>query len=89
MGEFSDFPKLNKFYFTRRGKFKVVAVKGKKVTIEWQDNKERVAIESRDLKKQLIPERYAGDPDTIKVVEETKPRFRPPADEDDQATDEE
>lgn len=89
MSEISDFPKKNNFYFTRRGKFKVLAVKGTSVSIEWQDNREQVSVKIKDLKKQLIPERYAGDPDNYRQLDEVKPRFKPPVDDEAETEDEE
>jgi hypothetical protein len=57
------FPKMNQYYFTRRGRFKVLAIKGKTVTIEWQDNKDKLSIEISEIKKMLVPEKYSGDPE--------------------------
>jgi hypothetical protein len=78
MGNFKDFPKTGAYYFTRRGKFKVLSVKGKMVTIEWQDNRDRVEIEKKELKSMLISEQYAGDPDTYVKSDDTPYRGRRP-----------
>jgi hypothetical protein len=60
------FPKVDHYYFTRRGKFKVLAIKGKMVTIEWQDNKDKLTIETSEIKKMLISEKYSGDPEVYR-----------------------
>jgi hypothetical protein len=83
MDNIKDFPKVNKFYFTRRGKFKVLSIKGKMVTVEWQDNRQKVAIEIKDLKKRLIDEKYAGEPDSYVPQNDVTPRFMRSSDDDD------
>ena len=76
MNDIKDFPHAGKFYFTRRGKFKVLTVKGRKVTIEWQDNKDRVTIETAEMRKALIPEAYAGDAETYRALNDTPYRIK-------------
>jgi len=89
MDKKSDFPKANKFYFTRRGKFKVLSVKGKMVTIEWQDNKQKFTTEIKDLKKHLIEEKYAGEPDQYVPLNDAAPRFIRTEDDEDDAVESE
>lgn len=89
MGKLSDFPRVGKFYFTRRGRFKVLAVKGKKITIQWQDNMEQVVVESSDLKKRLIDEKYAGEPDRYRQASDSDPRFMGKVEGEDDTEDEE
>jgi len=89
MDNIKDFPKSNKFYFTRRGQFKVLSVKGKMVNIEWQDNKQKVTIEIADLKKRLIDEKYAGEPERYMPQDDVAPRFIRSADDKDDVDDSE
>ena len=89
MDNIKDFPKVNRFYFTRRGQFKVLSVKGKMVTIEWQDNKQKFTIEIADLKKRLIDEKYAGEPERYAPQNDVTPRFIKPSDGDEETVDSE
>lgn len=89
MNNFKDFPQTGKYYFTRRGKFKVVTVKGDTVTIEWQDNRDKVTIEIKDIKKALIPEAYSGDPESYQPTADNPFRVKPKVDEQNDEDDEE
>jgi hypothetical protein len=82
----NDFPRTGEYYHTRRGKFQVLAVKKGMVTIQWQDNWDKLTIEIDDIKSRLIPEQYSGDPDSYNSQGEDKHRIRRPiyeAEEDD------
>lgn len=89
MDNIKDFPHTGKFYFTRRGKFKVLAVKGNKVTIEWQDNRDKVTIETAEMRKVLIPEAYSGDAENYKPVNDVPYRIKPKSDDPDNTEDDE
>lgn len=78
MNQFADFPRIGKYYYTRRGEFKVLSIKNNMVTIEWQDNSDSLEIEIEEIRKSLILKQYSGDPDAYYPVEEDKRHFRKP-----------
>jgi hypothetical protein len=82
------FPKVDQYYFTRRGKFKVLAIKGKMVTIEWQDNRDKLTIEISEIKKMLISEKYSGDPERFAQNDDKAIRYKKSSDDDAEETEE-
>ena len=92
MNQFDKFPKVGEYYYTRRGEFKVLSVKKGMVTIEWQDDRDKLEIEIEEIKKRLIDRQYSGDPDRYYEDRESKKRFRKPiykSTDDDDADDDE
>ncbi len=78
MNQFDDFPRVGEYYYTRRGEFKVLSVKKGVVTIEWQDDGDKLQIEVEEIRKRLIPSQYAGDSEKDYAGREEKKRFRKP-----------
>ena len=78
MNQLDGFPRVGEYYYTRRGEFKVLSVKRGMVTIEWQDDRDRLEIEIEEIRRRLIPGQYAGDPEDYSRRKEDKRRFRKP-----------